>query len=88
MTTTDLGIYNISLSVYMVLITLVGASIPLTISRITSNNIALKKENETYYSVTSSLVMTTTFSIILCAILVFSDFVITLRAYLKPEKVS
>lgn len=71
MTTTDLGIYNISLSVYMVLITLVGASIPLTISRITSNNIALKKENETYYSVTSSLVMTTTFSIILCAILVF-----------------
>ena len=38
MSTTDLGIYNLTLSVYMVLITLVSASIPLTISKITSNN--------------------------------------------------
>lgn len=72
MTTTDLGIYNITLSVYMVLITLVGSSIPLTISRITSNNKALQKEHETHYSITSSLIMTTTFSIVLCLLLLIS----------------
>jgi len=78
MTTTELGIYNITLSVYMVLITIVSASIPLTISKITSNNICLNKPNETKYSVTSSLILTTTISIFLSILLIISKPLLTL----------
>lgn len=78
MTTTELGIYNLTLSVYMVLITIVGASIPLTISKITANNNSLNKSNETRYSVTSSLVLTTTISIILSTLLLISKPLLTL----------
>lgn len=78
MTTTDLGIYNIALSVYMVILTLVGSSIPLTISRITSRNKTLGKNFESHYSVTSSLIVSTIFSTILCIILCFCKPVINL----------
>lgn len=70
MTTTDLGIYNLSLSFYMVLITIVSSSIPLTISKITSLNNANNKNYQTYYSVTSSLILSTTISIILCVAII------------------
>lgn len=65
MTTTDLGIYNLSLSIYMVVITLVSSSIPLTISKITSANKVNQKEFNTNYSVTSSLILNLIFSILL-----------------------
>ncbi len=78
MTTTELGIYNLTLSVYMVLITLVGSSIPLTISKITSNNLNLQKSSETKYSITTSLIMTTLFSIFLSIMLIISKPLITL----------
>ena len=57
MTTTELGIYNISLSIFMVLLTIVGSSIPLTISKLTAKNISTGKENNTSYSVTSALIL-------------------------------
>ena len=78
MTTTELGIYNITLSVYMVLITLVGSSIPLTISKITSTNKILSKEKNTYYSVTSSLVLTSLLSIFISLIIIISKPILTL----------
>jgi len=65
MTTTELGIYNLTLSVYMVLITIVASSIPLTISKITSLNKSTNKDFLTNYSVTSSLILTTSISLIL-----------------------
>lgn len=72
MTTTDLGIYNLSLSIYMVLITIVGASIPLTISKITAHNLQNNKKDFTKYSITSSLILTTSISIILSVIIILS----------------
>lgn len=78
MSTTELGIYNLTASVYMVLITLVSASIPLTISKITANNIATNKSHETKYSITSSLILTSTISIFLCLLLIISKPVLTL----------
>lgn len=72
MTTTELGVYNLTLSVYMVLITIVGSSIPLTISKITASNKAKSNDFETNYSVTSSLILTTTLSIFICLLLIIS----------------
>lgn len=72
MTTTELGIYNLTLSVYMVLITIVGSSIPLTISKITATNKRNSHNFETNYSVTSSLILTTTISIFLSLLLLIS----------------
>lgn len=69
MSTMELGIYNLTLSVYMVLITLVGSSIPLTISKITSTNRANKKEFSTAYSVTASLILSIGLAILTCIIL-------------------
>ena len=77
MTTTELGIYNLTLSVYMVLITIVGSSIPLTISKITANNKALQKEKDTRYSVTSSMILTSALSIFLSLLLLISRPLIT-----------
>ena len=77
MTTTDLGIYNLSLSIYMVLITIVGATIPLTISKITANNLNNNKKEFTKYSVTSSLILTTSLAIMLSLLLIVSKDVIT-----------
>lgn len=71
MTTTDLGIYNQTLSLYMVLITIVSSSIPLTISKITSLNKSNNKSYLTSYSVTSSLILNTAISIIICLLVVF-----------------
>ncbi len=78
MTTTELGIYNLSISIYMVLITLVGASIPLTISKITASNIKNKNSDDTKYSVTSSLILTTVFSVFLALLILISKPLITL----------
>lgn len=77
MTTTELGIYNLTLSVYMVLVTIVSASIPLTISKITANNICLNKAQDTKYSVTSSLLLTTSISIFLSILLIISKPLLT-----------
>lgn len=65
MTTTDLGIYNQTLSLYMVLITIISSSIPLTISKITSLNKSNNKGYLTNYSITSSLIFNTILSICL-----------------------
>ena len=77
MNTTELGIYNLTISVYMVLITIVGASIPLTISKITAINKSKFAESETKYSVTSSLILTTTISIFLSILLLMSKPLLT-----------
>ena len=69
MTITELGIYNLTLSVYMVLITLVASSIPLTISKITSHNKSTGKDSFTKYSITSSLLITTSVSLLLVILL-------------------
>lgn len=78
MTTTELGIYNLTLSIYMVLITIVGSSIPLTISKITAHNRSTHHEFETNYSVTSSLMLTTTVSVFLSILLIISKPLLTL----------
>ena len=70
MTTTELGIYNQTLSIYMVLITIVSSSIPLTISKITSLNKSNNKQYLTNYSVTSSLILSTALSIVLCMMII------------------
>ena len=57
MSTYELGVYSLTLSVYMVLITIVASSIPLTISKITANNRTTNKEKNTYYSITASLIL-------------------------------
>ncbi len=72
MTTYELGVYSLTLSVYMVLITIVASSIPLTISKITSNNRSLNKEYSTHYSVTSSLILSTIISVIIVILLLLS----------------
>jgi len=78
MSTTELGIYNLTLSIYMVLITIVGSSIPLTISKITSTNKALNCESKTKYSVTSSLVLTSAVAIFLSIIVLLCKPLLTL----------
>ena len=61
----------------MVLITIVGATIPLTISKITANNLNNNKKEFTKYSVTSSLILTTSLAIMLSLLLIVSKDVIT-----------
>lgn len=70
MTTTELGMYNLTLSIYMVLITIVASSIPLVISRIASINRSNHKEFNTYYSFSSSLILTLFVSIILSILVI------------------
>ncbi len=72
MSTYELGVYSLTLSVYMVLITIVSSSIPLTISKITSNNKTLNKEYNTHHSVTSSIILSTIISIIIVILLLIS----------------
>lgn len=69
MSTYELGVYSLTLSVYMVIITVVASSIPLTISKITSNNKNINKEYNTPYSVTSALILSTIISVILIVLL-------------------
>lgn len=78
MTTTELGIYNITLSIFMVMLTIVGSSIPLTISKITAKNKALSKNNNTSYSVTSATIFNTLIGVILCGITIISSPLINL----------
>ena len=78
MTTTDLGIYNLTLSIYMVFITIVGSSIPLTISKITSTNKALNKQYCTNYSVTSSMILTGAIAIILSIVILLCKPLLTI----------
>lgn len=78
MTTTELGIYNLSLSVFMVLLTIVGASIPLTISKITALNASLKNQNDTHHSITASLILTSSLSIFLSLLILISKPLLTL----------
>jgi len=78
MTTTELGIYNVTLSVFMVLVTIVGSSIPLTISKITSINKTNNKQYLTHFSITSSLILNTCISILLVfVILIFKPLLVT-----------
>jgi len=72
MSTYELGIYSLTISVYMVLITIVASSIPLTISKITSTNKSQNKENLTHYSVTSSLIFSVFISTIIVIIILLS----------------
>lgn len=78
MTTTELGIYNITLSIFMVMLTIVGSSIPLTISKITAKNKALGKNNNTSYSVTSATIFNILIGVILCGITIISSPLINL----------
>ncbi len=68
MTTTDLGIYNITLSIFMVLLTIVGSSIPLTISKITAKNNSLGKNSRSSHSVTSATILNLIIALIICGI--------------------
>lgn len=78
MTTTELGIYNITLSIFMVMLTIVGSSIPLTISKITAKNKAVNKTSYTSYSVTSATIFNTLISLILCGVTLVSSPLINL----------
>ena len=79
MSTYELGIYSLTLSVYMVLITIVASSIPLTISKIASNNRSLHKESNTYHSVTSALIFSTILSIVIVLLIfLFKPFIISI----------
>ncbi len=72
MTTTELGIYNLTISVYMVLLTIVASSIPLTISKITAQNRSIGRNTNTHHSVTSSLILSSLIAITLCILLLIS----------------
>lgn len=78
MTTTELGIYNLTLSIYMVAITIVSSSIPLVISRIVSLNRVSKQEYNSHYSITSSLIFSLVISIILSLLLIIAKPLITI----------
>lgn len=68
MSTTDLGIYNITLSIFMVLLTIVGSSVPLTISKITAKNNSMGKNSRSSYSVTSATILNLIIAIVICGI--------------------
>lgn len=72
MTTTELGIYNVTLSIFMVLLTIVGSSIPLTISKITAKNKSQGQLYNTNYSVTSALIYNTFLAIFISLIAILS----------------
>lgn len=72
MTTTELGIYNVTLSIFMVLLTIVGSSIPLTISKITAKNRSQGQLYNTNYSVTSALIYNTFLAIFISIIAIIS----------------
>jgi len=78
MTTNELGIYNITLSVYMVFITIIGASIPLTVSKITAKNKALGQASYTNYSITSALIYNVIMALFLTLLALISKPLITL----------
>lgn len=73
MTTTELGIFNISLSIFMVFITLVGSSIPLTISKITAHNKVQNKNHLTNYYVGISTIYTSVLAIIISIVIFISE---------------
>ena len=62
----------------MALITIVSSSIPLTISKITSNNNSINKSNETKYSVTSSIFLCILISLFLSTLIAMSKPLLTL----------
>ncbi len=69
-----LGIYQISLSVFFVLATVVSSGIPLIISRNTAKYITLKDKASEKRMMGSSLVLTAILSLIVCAfVLIFKD---------------
>ncbi len=70
MSTAELGLYNITFSIFLVMITLVGSSIPLTISKITSVNDSSNRKDFTNYSVTSGMILSTLTSVFICLAIV------------------
>ena len=63
-----LGIYQISFSVFMVLLTLVSSGIPLIISRLTAKHIANKDKKAEYQTLTTAIVISLILSLVICAI--------------------
>lgn len=63
-----LGLYQISFSIFMVLLTLVSSGIPLVISRQTANYEAKKDHSNSHKIATSGLVVSIVISIILCVV--------------------
>ncbi len=65
-----LGIYQISFSVFMVLLTLVSSGIPLIISRLTAKHIANKDKKLEYQTLTTAIIISSILSLVICAIVV------------------
>ena len=69
-----LGVYQISFSVFMVLLTLVSSGIPLIISRLTAKHVTNKDKKAEYQTLTTAIVISLILSLIICAIvLIFQN---------------
>lgn len=70
-----LGVYQIAFSFFMILETLISSGIPFTISKITAENNAKNKKEETYKLISASLIIGLILSItIILVIIVFRQF--------------
>ncbi len=66
----SLGIYQISFSVFMVLLTLISSGIPLIVSRKTAKQITAKDKNGEHSFVTSAVVISLVFSLIISSLVI------------------
>ena len=73
----DLGIYQLTLSVFMILITLTSSGIPLAISRITSDYQAMGRKKDSDSLASTGLIVT------FCGAIVISLFIITFSGIIK-----
>ena len=71
--TEALGIYQISFSIFMVLLTLVSSGIPLIISRMTAKHVANKDTKAEHQTLTSAIIISLVLSVLICLlVLIFS----------------
>ncbi|MGN1227201.1 MAG: polysaccharide biosynthesis C-terminal domain-containing protein, partial [Christensenellales bacterium] len=64
-----LGLYQISFSIFIVLVTLICSGLPLTVSRLTAKYDTLKRTSERNKMITSALIIGSLSSLILCVVI-------------------
>lgn len=82
--TEALGLYQVSFSIFMVLLTLVSSGLPLIISRTTAKNITDKDKKSEHKTLTTALVISLVISVAIC--LIFIVFQKPLTAIFADER--
>ena len=78
--TETLGVYTISISIFMVLATIISSGLPVTISRLTASFMVQNKKDKLWKTISCGIVISTIASIILCIIIILCKDLIVMFA--------